>query len=483
MKTIKNYIYNVTYQMMVLIVPFVTTPYISRIFGPEGVGSYAVSYSIAHYFCLFGLLGINNYGTRTIAYCRDDDNKCKEAFWNLNYMRGITMGIACIAYALFVLFMVDSSKKILYMAQGGLLLASMADISWFFAGMEEFKKTAVRGIIVKLTGMILIFIFVRKKTDIWLYAGIIAGTMLIGQIAMWGAVGRRMKVAAPKSGLIRHYIWESFRFWIPAVAVNIYSSLDKVMLGYLISDSEAGIYENSQKTVKMVSTITTTFATVMTPKMSNYFITNNFKSLKDIVYKSFRFVTILAVPMSFGILSIRNTFVPWFYGEEFKKISLLLIISSWLVISLSWSNVLGNQILIPCGRETQYTKSVVIGACINICLNFFLIPEFKSMGAIISSVAAEYIGMFFMMYFARDMVQAKQLLIGIPKYFLVGGIMYIVIFYLGEMLGYYAYTTGIQIVSGIVIYGMGLYLIKDEFLSEQFKRLKGRGRDENKKNS
>ena len=272
----KNYLYNLAYQFTTLIVPFVTLPYISRIFGAEGIGSYAVSYSIAHYFCLFGLLGLNNYGTRTIAYCRDDNKKCREAFWNLNYMRIITMGITCILYVFFLIFVVEAKKKLLYFAQGGVLLASMFDISWFFAGMEEFKKTAVRGIIVKLVGMILIFLFVKDSDDIWLYATIIASSMLIGQIVMWGIVISRMRIILPDFCLISHYMKESFKFWIPAIAINLYASLDKVMLGYIVGDTEAGIYENSQKTIKMVSTITTTFTTVMMPKMSKYFMNNNF---------------------------------------------------------------------------------------------------------------------------------------------------------------------------------------------------------------
>ena len=63
----KNYIYNLTYQVLVLILPLFTTPYISRILGAENIGIYSYTLSITTYFILFGSLGISMYAQREIA--------------------------------------------------------------------------------------------------------------------------------------------------------------------------------------------------------------------------------------------------------------------------------------------------------------------------------------------------------------------------------------------------------------------------------
>ena len=42
----KNYIYRVLYEVLILITPFITTPYISRVLGADGVGDYSFSHSI-----------------------------------------------------------------------------------------------------------------------------------------------------------------------------------------------------------------------------------------------------------------------------------------------------------------------------------------------------------------------------------------------------------------------------------------------------
>lgn len=464
MKIIKNYIYNLSYQLLVLILPFITIPYISRIFGPKGVGNYAVSYSIAYYFTVLGMLGINTYGARQIAYNRDDKIECNKTFWNLIYMRFITMSIATVLYIVYVIVFVVDEKKILYIVQGFVLVASFFDVSWYFAGVEEFKITAVRNMLIKLIGVIFIFIFVKNEDDVWLYALILSLSLLIGQLAVWNIIFRRLCFEGPDKKRIVKYMKESFKLWIPAIAINIYVSLDKVMLGCIVGDIEAGIYENAQKGIKMVSTITTTFAAVMTPRMSNLFHNQNIDSIRVNVYKSFRFVTFLAVPMVFGIIAIRKTFVPWFYGEGFDKISNLLIVSSWLVLTLSWSNVLGNQVLIACNKEKYYTLSVLISAALNLLLNIILIPVFTSYGAIIASVISEYVGMFVMMYYSKDVVSVTHLLKGIDHYFIASVFMCVISYYVGKSIGSTVIATFIQILIGILVYCFMMFLCKDEIM-------------------
>lgn len=463
MSVLKNYSYNLLYQITALIVPFVTIPYISRIFGAEGIGAYAVSYAIAQYFCLFGLLGLNTYGTRQIAYCRDNDAECRKTFWNLNYMRAITMGTTLLLYTVYIIFFVDREKLSLYICQSLVLWASFFDISWYFYGKEEFKLTAIRNIVVKVVGMILVFILVHDKNDVWIYALIIALTLFIGQIVMWNIPLRRMKIVKPDTKLICQYLKGTFMLWIPAIAINIYTSLDKVMLGYMTGDAQAGLYENSQHIIRLVSTITTTFAIVMTPRMSNLFAKRETDKLRESVYKSFRFVSLLAFPMVFGIIAIRNTFVPWFFGRGFEEISTLLIASAWLVLTLSWSNVIGNQVLIACGKEKYYSMAVTTGAVVNVCMNVILIPKLFCMGAIVSSVVAEYIGMIFMVISARHIVPIKRLFTGLPTYLLAAMAMGMTTFAIGEILGNYVYTTILQILVGIIVYGAMLLFAKDQF--------------------
>lgn len=158
----KNYLYNLAYQVLVLILPIITTPYISRVLGPENVGIYSFTISIVTYFTLFGSLGVALYGQREIAYAREDTTKRKKTFFEIVIFRFITMAIAMLVY--FFVFARSNQYEQYYKILLLYLVAASVDISWFFQGMEEFKKTVTRNVIVRIASVCCIFIFVKNRT-------------------------------------------------------------------------------------------------------------------------------------------------------------------------------------------------------------------------------------------------------------------------------------------------------------------------------
>lgn len=72
----RNYLYNLAYQILIILTPLVTTPYISRVLGERGIGAYSCTQSICTYFVLVASLGISMYGQREIAYHQDSREEC-----------------------------------------------------------------------------------------------------------------------------------------------------------------------------------------------------------------------------------------------------------------------------------------------------------------------------------------------------------------------------------------------------------------------
>ena len=159
----KNYIYNLIYQLLVIVLPLITTPYLSRVLGAEGVGIYSYTLSITTYFVLFGSLGIAMYGQREIAYIRDDGTKKSKTFWEILLLRFATMSISLIIFIF--MFANGENYNLYYKILILEIIANSLDISWFFQGMEEFKKTVTRNIIVKIISVICIFTLIKKAED------------------------------------------------------------------------------------------------------------------------------------------------------------------------------------------------------------------------------------------------------------------------------------------------------------------------------
>lgn len=461
---IKNYLYNLMYQILTIILPIITIPYIARVLGASGLGRYALTNAYAQYFVLFGMVGLSIYSSREIAFVRDDNEKLSRTFWEINLLRFITVGLSLIFYIVIFGVIIDSSYKIVYIIQALVVLSSLVDISWLFIGLENFKKVVIKNTLVKFIGVILIFVFVKSESQVWIYALILGGTEFMGQVIMWFDIPTEIHLVLPKYGdLIRHFKY-SIRLFIPQIAINVYTMLDKVMLGALVNESQVGMYDNSQRVIKILITVVTSIAIVTIPKMANLYRNKKYEEFNNNVYKSFSFVSFVAFPMSFGLIGVCRSFVPWFYGLGFEGIIPMFYIGSFLMITLGWSSILGNQVLISIKREKQFTIAVTTGAIINIIFNFILINKYEGVGTTISSVIAEYTGMFLMVYFLRDVLDIRQLFKPVGRYLISSLIMFSIIWVMYLYMGTSILSSIILVVVGGVVYLAIMLVIKDENL-------------------
>ena len=187
----RNYLYNLSYQILTLLLPLVTASYLARALGATANGIYGYTYTIVNYFVIFGSLGISLYGQREIAYVQNNKQKRKQVFIELVLFRFITLFISTLIY--YIAFIRKGEYSEYYKILIFELLAAMFDISWFFQGMEEFKKTVTRNIIVRLTSVCLIFIFVKQPSDLNKYLTIYAVADFIGNISLWAYLPKYFK--------------------------------------------------------------------------------------------------------------------------------------------------------------------------------------------------------------------------------------------------------------------------------------------------
>ena len=193
--TKKNIIYQMIYEILIIILPFATSPYISRVFGANGLGEYSYTYNIAGYFVLFAMLGIKNYGNRTIAKKRDNVDALNKNFSNILAIHLIVSVLCVLAYILYVQLFAE--MKTYAAIQTIYVISAVFDISWFYFGIEKFKMTVIRSSIIKILNVAFIFIFVRENTDLWKYCLIMALGMLIGQVVLWIPLKRYVRIVKP----------------------------------------------------------------------------------------------------------------------------------------------------------------------------------------------------------------------------------------------------------------------------------------------
>lgn len=470
MKLIRNYLYNAGYQIFVLIIPFITIPYISRVFGVKGVGINAYTNSIIQYFILFGSIGISLYGNRTIAFTRDNKRELSKNFWEITFLRFVTLSIAYLFFLFFLI--VVNEYQLLYIYQSILIIATAFDISWFFMGIEDFKKIILRNIIIKLISLIAIFLFVKTKNDVGIYILILSLSTLFGNLSLWFYLMNIVNKPIIKDIKIFKHLPHVVQLFIPQAATQVYLVLNKTMLGMILGVESAGYYENADKIVKIVLSIVTAVGTVMLPRVANTFSKGDLEKVKKYLYQSFSFVSFISTPLSLGLIAIAPTFSIWFLGEDFAVTGELIRILAFVIILIGWSNVLGTQYLLPTNQTKYYTISVSLGALTNIILNVSLITTIGIKGAVLATVSAETVVVVTQFYFTRKQLSIKLLFGDSWKYGVASIIMYTVIRPITHYVHNKPLQLSIQVFIGVFIYLLCCVILRVSLLEKVKEMLK-----------
>ncbi|KRM96890.1 MOP superfamily flippase transporter [Liquorilactobacillus aquaticus DSM 21051] len=464
MKIFKNYFYNAGYQLLAMILPLVTAPYVTRVLGATNIGINATTNANIQYFVLFGSIGIALYGNREIAAIRDDRHEMSKTFWEIQLLKTITISIT---YLLFLGVLMLLHRYQFYMLiQSLYIIAAGVDISWLYMGIEDFRKTVLRNTFVKILSIILIFIFVKERNDLWAYILILAGSVLLGNATLWPYLRKTLtKVKFSELNIWRHFR-PSITFFVPQVAVQVYLILNKSMLGLLGPVSSSGFYDRADTIVKLILSLATATGTVMLPHVTNAFSRGDNKRVNHYLVESFDFVSFIAIPMACGLAGISIKLGPFFYGTEFIPVGRAMLLESVIIIFIAWSNVIGQQFLLPTNRIKSYSSSVILGAVVNIICNVPFIYFGGLYGAMAATILSELSVTSYQIWKIKNLISLKQLFVNVPKYLLAGLVMFAVVFKLNNSVHFYVISLIWQILLGVFIYGGMLLLLRPTILDK-----------------
>ena len=466
----KNYVYNLIYQLLTILTPLITTPYIARVLGAKNNGIYGYTMSIVTYFVLLGSLGITMYGQREIAYVQDDKNKQTKIFWELVIIKLFTYLISITCF--FFIFCLNGEYALYYKILIIEMLANLVDISWYFQGIEDFQKTVIRNLIVKTLGIILIFVFVKTRSDLWIFFMVYVLSNLIGNLSLWLYIPKYLNKKIGKLKF-RPHIKPIILLFLPQVAVQIYVVLDKTMVGKITHNMvEVGYYDQSQKIVKALLLIVSALGAVMCSRIANSFAKKKYDEIKEYMRNSVNMVLLISIPLIFGIFAISKDLVPIYFGKEYLPVIPLMNIASFILLAIGLNNVTGVQYLVQVGKQKIFTISVTVGALINVVFNLILINIFGTIGAMYSSVLAEFSILFIQLYFSRNYINVGYILKSSIKYLISGIFMFFLIYLFSNCFKNSIIILGIECFIGIISYFTMLVILRDKFFINLVRQIK-----------
>ncbi len=423
----KNLIYQSAYQLLMVISPLITSPYIARTLGNEMYGIYSYYYSIAYYFGIFTMLGLANYGNRTVAKAKSAG---KEELGKL-FLQMMLMQIGMLILVSVVYFLSipvwGGEYKLNAVIEWLYILSVGLDISWFYFGIEEFKTTTQRSFVVKISIIACILMFVKSPADLNKYTMIMAGGMLISSLILWIQLPKYMKLTNVCLNDIVRHIKPNLILFVPVVSLALFHYTDKVMLGVMSTWKELGYYTNSDKIVNIPMGLINGLGVVMLPRISALSASNDSNKIEKYINISILLSLWAGIALCFGIKTIDSDFIPFFFGKGYMRCAELLEWLSIIIVIKAISNVLRMQYLIPMEKDREFNISVIVATVVNIVLNYILIPIHGAMGAVVGTLAAETIVLLLYGIFSKQVIKFHKVILPGILFIIAGVIMNVVV--------------------------------------------------------
>lgn len=464
----KNYVLNLAYQLLVIVLPIVTTPYVSRVLQVENIGDISYTTSIATYFGVLGLLGSSVYGQLRVAKERDNKYLVSKTFFEIVSCRILSMTLSIALYCIMMIFV--SEKMSFYIILFIYLFAQMIDISWFFQGLENFKVIITKNCFIKIIALILIYSVVKRREDVMLYMMILNGSTFIGNLILWFSVKKYICYVRINQWDICNTFKQNIIFFIPSIEAVIFVSLDKCMIGWITKSSyENGFYEQANKIYSLVISFITSLSVVVLPRVTYLWadFEKNKVKIRETIDRTITFISLIVCPISVGLFCVSANLINVFLGRGYEGCIPVLKVFSFIIICTSFNSIISNQCIVARGNQVLYNKLLFISSCINVVCNIFLITILMARGAALASAISELILLALNLFLCRGILNFRYIMSNFFRYMLYAIIMGISIM----IFDYFfdcdeLYKLIIEIGIGVVVYGLQLLFSRDKFIYE-----------------
>jgi O-antigen/teichoic acid export membrane protein len=396
----KNIFYSASLNVLNLLFPIITAPYISRVLGVENIGLVNFVTAYVSYFVLFAALGVNYYGVREIARHKNSQEETSGIFSGLLIITLIA-AFAVTACYLATVFFVPMLRKDwpLFVLAGFSLYLAPISIDWYFRGLEDFKVITYRFLVVKVVSFAGLFLFVRQREDVIPYILLSAFSIVgsyIWNLAYAHKQGLRLKW---KNLNLKAHIKPMFVFFATNIAVSVFTLLQTLMLGFLSDYEQVGLFTTPNKLLIVITSIFGATNTALLPRLSFNQQRNDKNANAELLQKAFDIITLLVIPAAVGLCLISKRFVPFFFGGEFTGSIVPMQILSFKVILVMINSFFALNILVVFGHENQYLLAMLVTALFSCVMNLYMIPKHGAIGASVTNCIAETIEIPFNLFF------------------------------------------------------------------------------------
>jgi O-antigen/teichoic acid export membrane protein len=368
-----------------LILSFLTTLIVARLFGPEQFGILSYVTSIVGLFSIFATFGIGTIIYKELVLHK---NKREEIFGSAFSLNAITALSTLIVVSVFLFFINESFyvKSIIFLMSLTFVTQPLTLLSFDFLKDKEGKYVAIAQTASLLISSVLKILVTYLYSSVTIFIGIlILENIILGGIYTYQIKKIKLRTLSfkIKKAQVYYLFYSSLPMILYSAFSEIYSRIDQVMLKSYINIETVGIYAASVRITEIWYLIPNILLGALFPALAN--VKENTKEYSKRYNILFALLTGSAFIICFAIFFLKEYIVNIVYGKEFAEAAPILGLYIFSIVGFFMSSLLYQDLFL---RNNKWSITLIpfFTAILNVALNIYLIPAYGAMGAALATV-------------------------------------------------------------------------------------------------
>lgn len=387
---LKNVSWMFILQVFNTVVPMLTLPYVTRILQPEKYGEFSIALNIIMYLQVIVEFGFELNGSRKVALAQNE-SEINKIFNEILFSRFLLLFLSFIILLLLTLtgyfdFEAFKCSLILFMMVVGIVF----QCNWLYQGKEDMKFITYTNVIGRTISVLLIFLLVKNKNDIYIYCLLYALNILASNfIGYFIAIKKyNLKIYIPSINDICCTIKDSVYLFISSAMGKIFCNLGITILGAVSTEYYVGVYSAIQKIPNILIMLFTPVGQAIYPYVSKKFSLSYIEGAQFVK----KICILILIPFLFIaaiLIALNKIIIGTFLGQIYANYSTLIIpLTIWLILSIL-NNFLGIQMLVGAGYQKEYSKAFQLSVIVIIISNLVLDNLYGMYGVAWSTMISE----------------------------------------------------------------------------------------------
>ena len=358
-RNLKNIISLFSIEFIARLLGLLAVTYLARVLGKSNFGIINIGLAVLSYAMIIGNGGLTLLGTRKVA---GNVNNIEKLSGDILLTRITFAALIFIISAAAVYYLVHSEEvahtTIAYLF---FLFPNAILLEWFFQGKQKMEMIAIGRIIGSLTYLIFVVLFVVHAHDTvltgvgWVVGGLINALFLI---VIFLITKNKINFNYTNFNLLTLFK-ESYSLGIASIIAQFVILFPIIYLGYISSNSDAGIYSAAYKIIIIFLIVDRVFSALFFPKITQYYAANP-ENLKMMFNKILKIVSVFGLCVSLLAFVGGEIIVRLIFGNQYLEavnVFQIMIISFFFTLLSS----VFSFTFIGIHKEKIYTKSLIIG--------------------------------------------------------------------------------------------------------------------------